>query len=77
MTRHPQDVLFYIGAGQVIDIVENEKIGYEKLKEMIEKTGNKKDLARLEKLGTYPENNYEKPMHPKKNCLSFKMQATL
>ncbi|MDQ0087887.1 hypothetical protein J2T12_001293 [Paenibacillus anaericanus] len=24
--------------------------------------GNKKDLTRLEKLGTYPENNYEKPM---------------
>ncbi|RUT48215.1 alpha/beta hydrolase [Paenibacillus anaericanus] len=62
VTRHPQDVLYYIGAGQLIDIVENEKIGYEKLKELIMNAGNKKDLTRLEKLGTYPENNYEKPM---------------
>lgn len=60
--RYPQEVLCYIGAGQVIDIVENEKLGYEKLKELIIKAGNKKDLDSLEKIGVYPEKNYEKPM---------------
>jgi pimeloyl-ACP methyl ester carboxylesterase len=60
--KYPKDVMYYIGAGQVIDIVENEKIGYEKLKEFILKSGNKKDLEKLEKIGIYPEKNYEKPM---------------
>lgn len=60
--KYPQEVLYYIGAGQVIDIVENEKIGYEKVKELIIKAGNKKDLDSLEKIGVYPEKNYEKPM---------------
>lgn len=60
--KYPQDVLYYIGAGQVVDIVENEKIGYEKVRELIIKSGNKKDLVSLEKIGVYPEKNYEKPM---------------
>ncbi|WP_346846835.1 alpha/beta hydrolase [Clostridium sp. UBA871] len=60
--KYPQEVLYYIGAGQVIDIVENEKIGYEKVRELIIKAGNKKDLDSLEKIGVYPEKNYEKPM---------------
>lgn len=60
--KYPQEVLYYIGAGQVIDIVENERIGYEKVKELIIKAGNKKDLGCLEKIGVYPEKNYEKPM---------------
>jgi hypothetical protein len=54
--------LYYVGAGQVVDIVENEKIGYEKLKELIISAANKKDLDTLEKIGVYPEKNYEKPM---------------
>ncbi len=60
--KYPQEVLYYIGAGQVIDIVENEKTGYEKVKELIIKAGNKKDLNSLNKIGIYPEKNYEKPM---------------
>ena len=60
--KYPQEVLYYIGAGQVVDIVENEKIGYEKVKELIIKSGNKKDLDSLEKIGVYPEKNYKKPM---------------
>ena len=60
--KYPQEVLYYIGAGQVVDIVENEKIGYEKVKELIIKAGNKKDLDRLEKIGVYPEKDYNKSM---------------
>ncbi len=60
--RHPEDVLYYIGVGQVISITENEIIGYEKLKEIIIKADHKKDLEKLRKIGDYPENNYNKPM---------------
>lgn len=60
--KHPEDVLYYIGAGQVISITENEKVGYEKLKELIIKADNKKDLEKLRRIGDYPENNYNKPM---------------
>lgn len=60
--KYPEEVLYYIGAGQFIDILENEKIGYEKVKELIVQSGNKKDLESLKKIGVYPERNYEKPM---------------
>jgi pimeloyl-ACP methyl ester carboxylesterase len=60
--RHPEDIIYYIGAGQFISIIENEKIGYEKLEQLIIKADNKKDLEMLKKIGEYPESNYEKPM---------------
>ncbi|WP_105616408.1 alpha/beta fold hydrolase [Vallitalea okinawensis] len=60
--KHPEDVLYYIGAGQVISLTENEKVGYEKLKELIIKSDNKKDLGKLKKIGKYPKNKYDKSM---------------
>lgn len=60
--KYPQEVLYYVGVGQVIDIVENEKVGYDKLKELIINTNNKKDLDNFNRIGVYPEKNYEKPM---------------
>ncbi len=60
--KYPEEVLFYIGTGQVIDIVENEKVGYDKLKELIINADNKKDLDNLKKIGVYPEKNYDKSM---------------
>ncbi len=60
--RHPDDVIYYIGAGQVINIIENERIGYEKLEQLIRMADNKKDLKMLKEIGMYPESNYEKPM---------------
>jgi len=60
--KHPEEVLYYIGVGQIIDIVENEKVGFDKLKAMVIKANNKKDLAVIEKIGVYPEMNYERPM---------------
>ncbi len=60
--KYPEEVLCYIGVGQIIDIVENEKVGFDKLRERIVKANNQKDLAALEKIGVYPETNYEKPM---------------
>ena len=52
--EHPEHILCYIGCGQVINLMENESVGYDKLKETIEKSGNKKDKKKLEKIGTYP-----------------------
>ena len=52
--EHPEHTLCYIGCGQVIDLMENERVGYNKLKDAIEKSGNKKDRKKLEKIGEYP-----------------------
>lgn len=60
--RYPKEGLCYIGVGQIIDIVENERVGFEKLREMATKVNNKKDLAAIEEIGVYPETNYERPM---------------
>ena len=60
--KHPDEVLYFIGAGQVINVVENEKVGFEKLKEFIVSSGNKKDLKKLEKIGHYPDAAYSKSL---------------
>ena len=52
--EHPEHTLCYIGCGQVIDLMENERVGYNKLKDAIEKSGNRKDRKKLEKIGEYP-----------------------
>lgn len=52
--EHPEHILCYIGCGQVIDLIENERVGYHKLKVAIEKSGNIRDKKKLEKIGEYP-----------------------
>lgn len=52
--EHPEHTLCYIGCGQVIDLMEDERVGYNKLKDAIEKSGNQKDRRKLEKIGEYP-----------------------
>lgn len=58
----PRDLLYYIGAGQVVDILENERVGYLALKERIINGGNHKDLNKLNKIANYPELSYNKDM---------------
>ena len=57
--EHPEQTLCYIGCGQVINIVENERTGYEILKEAIGKGGNKRDQKKLEKIGVYPPPQFD------------------
>ncbi len=57
--EHPEHTLCYIGCGQVINIVENERMGYAILKEAIEKSGNKKDMKKLQKIGEYPTEYFD------------------
>ena len=51
---HPEHLSCYIGCGQVINLIENERVGYNKLKEAIEQSGNQGDKKKLEKIGEYP-----------------------
>ena len=53
--EHPEHLLCYIGCGQVINLIENERVGYSKLKDAIERSGNKADMKKLEKIGEYPQ----------------------
>lgn len=57
--EHPEHTLCYIGCGQVVDIVENERTGYAILKETIEKGGNKRDQKKLERIGAYPLSRFD------------------
>ena len=52
--QHPEDLLCYIGVGQLVDGRMNEYEGSRVLKEKILAAGNKKDLAAFEAIGEYP-----------------------
>jgi len=49
--RHPQRIAAYVGTGQVVDGVENERISWEFTVEEARKANNKKALAKLRKIG--------------------------
>lgn len=49
--EHPEHTLLYIGCGQVVNLMENERTGYAKLKQAIEKAGDRKDLRKLAQIG--------------------------
>lgn len=57
--RHPGNVLAYIGVGQVISIMENERTAYQEVLEMARKAGNQKHIKALECMGDYPPCNPE------------------
>jgi len=59
ITKHPEEVIYYIGAAQVIGMVENEKVGYNKIKEVINQAGDKKSLKKLDAIGEYPGNKID------------------
>lgn len=42
--RHSENVLSYIGVGQVISILENERTAYQETLEMAKKAGNQKHI---------------------------------
>ena len=53
--QHPEDILCYIGVGQVVDYIKGEKVGFDKLIEQVDKN-NKKDMDKIRSLGDYPYN---------------------
>jgi proline iminopeptidase len=52
--KNPHDVVCFIGTGQVIDTLKNEKVGYDKLEEMIIEKSNAKHIKVLRKHKGYP-----------------------
>lgn len=52
--RYPHGVLCFIGTGQIVDMMANEKAAYNELERRIRKEGKQKDLKALSKLGGYP-----------------------
>lgn len=57
--RHPENVLAYIGVGQVVNIRENERTAYREVLEMAVKAGNRKHIRTLEQMGDYPPGDSE------------------
>lgn len=57
--RYPENVLSYIGVGQVIDMKENERTAYREVLEMARKAGNQKHIQALKKMGDYPPDDLE------------------
>lgn len=62
--KYPEDVAYYIGVGQVISILENERVGYEKLKQAIIQANDQKSLKKLEAIGEYPGAKFGSDMLP-------------
>lgn len=52
--KHPENVLLYIGVGQVVSMLDNERIAYQETLAMAKKAGNQKHIRAMEKLGDYP-----------------------
>lgn len=57
--RHPEHVLAYIGVGQIISIMENERTAYQDILAQAQKAGNQKHIRVLEGLGEYPPSDPE------------------
>ncbi|MDE6846393.1 MAG: alpha/beta hydrolase [Lachnospiraceae bacterium] len=63
--EHPEHILCYIGCGQVIDIVENERTGYVILEDVVKRSGNAKDIKKLQKIGEYPPDYFDMNVYRK------------
>lgn len=51
ISRYSEDVLYYIGIGQVVNFKDGENKAYEKLKELAVENNDKKVLMELERIG--------------------------
>jgi len=67
---YPEDYSAYIGIGQCINMVENERLGYEKALETARVSGNKKNISALEALDPYPsDDGYDETFNDKVTIL--------
>lgn len=57
--KHPENVRAYIGVGQVVNMMETERVAYEQVMDEAKKAGNDKHLKILQSLGDYPPNEPE------------------
>jgi pimeloyl-ACP methyl ester carboxylesterase len=55
VSRYPELIHAYIGVGQVVNILDNERLSYQYTIDQAKKQGNEKALKQLKKLEPYPE----------------------
>ncbi len=55
VSRYPELIQAYVGIGQVVNILENEKVSYKYTVDQANERGNEKALKQLKKLEPYPE----------------------
>ncbi|MHA1256657.1 MAG: alpha/beta fold hydrolase [Promethearchaeota archaeon] len=55
VSRYPELIQAYVGIGQVVNILDNEKVSYRYTIEQAKERGNEKALKQLKKLEPYPE----------------------
>ncbi len=72
--QYPNDVLAYVGVGQCVDYIENEKLSYAWTLQEAEKVGDNKSVAILKRIGAPLNNGKYKNEHQK--CL-MKQRAVL
>lgn len=57
--QYPEEIAYYVGVGQVIGMIENERVGYEKVRSLILQASDKKSLKKLEAIGDYPGEKFD------------------
>jgi pimeloyl-ACP methyl ester carboxylesterase len=55
----PEDYSAYIGVAQILNMADNERVGYERVLELAKAAGNQKDVEVLESVAPYPPSEYE------------------
>lgn len=68
--KYPEEVAYYIGVGQVINMIDNERVGYEKVKELIMQANDKKSLRKLQAIGEYPGEKFDE--NTLKKCMKVR-----
>ena len=61
--KYPEDIICYIGTGHSVDERRATRIIYDKLKNLIERKGNKRDAAKLAKIQNLPNMSVEEKNH--------------
>ncbi len=56
---YPEDYSTYIAVGQMVNMIDNERMGYETVLEAARAAGNQNDIATLEALAPYPEEKFD------------------
>ncbi|OBY78563.1 proline iminopeptidase [Paenibacillus sp. KS1] len=57
--KYPELVQAYIGVGQIVNMIDNERVGYEKVLESAKEAGNENDVRALLRLKPYPPNTFD------------------
>ncbi|TQR40907.1 alpha/beta fold hydrolase [Paenibacillus popilliae] len=60
--KYPELVQAYIGVGQIVNMIDNERVGYEKVLESAKEAGNENDVRALLRLKPYPPNTFDGEM---------------